>query len=306
MRPVRKTATERKSGVMYLTSAARMIARASRVLKSILLAALLSAVFNARAQTDYDTRHIEDRFSLSIGAYEQVDYQTKIRLSDDDLGIGAVLDLEDSLNVEKDTGTVLRLDGHYRFNRAHRVEWTWYGAERTGFVEIFDENISIGDLDFRFGSNVESEIEFGVFKLGYAWSFVNTRSWELHAGAGLNFYRDRLKITRRLFTGQDVDVREFEEEGESPLPTVSFGVRYRPAGRWIAYWDYEVVAVELGDYSGRLQESLIGIEHNTWEHVGFGLGVVNSGDFVEMEDGDNTGEFDSDYQGWRVYLKTYF
>lgn len=272
---------------------------------SVLLSCHLLAACNAAQAQGHELRPGVDRFSLSIGAYEQVDYQTRIRLSDGNLGVGAVLDVEDSLNVEEDTGAMLRLDGHYRFNRAHRLEWTWYGAERTGFVEIFDENISLGDLDFRFGSNVESAIEFGVFKLGYAWSFVNSRSWELTAGAGLNFYRNRLKITRRLFTGQDVDVREFEEEGESPLPMVSFGARYRP-NRWAVYWDYEVVAIELGDYSGRLQESLIGVEHHTWEHVGFGLGVVNSGDFVEMEDGGDTGEFDSDYQGWRVYLKTYF
>lgn len=268
------------------------------------LIALIAAPAVARAQSGYEGG--ADRLSLSLGAYEQIDYRTKIRLASGDLRIGAVFDLEDDLNVEQGSGAVFRLDGYYRFNRAHRIEWTWYRVRREGFAEIFDENVSIGDLDFRFGSTVESELEFGVFKLGYAWSFVNAESYELYAGAGLNFYRDRVKFTTRLFSGLDVDVSEYEEEGDSPLPTAVLGLRYRPAARWVAYWDYEVVAVELGDFSGRLQESTVGVEHRTWEHVGFGLGVLHAGDFVETEDAGDTGEFDSSYRGWRLYLKTWF
>jgi hypothetical protein len=258
------------------------------------------------AQPYNEAYDIQDRFSLSIGVYEQTDHHTQINLDNTELGIGANIDLEDDLNVDKDTGRVFRLDGYYRFSRAHRIEWTWYDTERTGHTDTM-ETISLGGdlVDVRFGIAVDSLIQYGVLKLGYAWSFVNTESWEIDLGVGANFYRDRVKVTASTFTGLDTKVRRFEEQGDGPLPTASFGLRYKP-GRWVLYWDYEVVSTELGKFSGRLRESTVGVEHNTWENVGFGLGVINSADFVETRDNGMEGEFDSDYRGWRLYLKTGF
>jgi hypothetical protein len=280
---------------MYVMAAARVAA----ILSLFGLSPL------ARAQVDAGD-NLPDRFSLSLGAYAQTDHRTQINLESVDLGIGDVVELEDDLNVEDSSGTVFRLDGYYRFTPAHRIEWTLYSAKRTGYVELFDEHVDIGDLvDLRFGATVDTVIEFGVFKLGYAWSFVNTRSWELNLGVGGNFYRDRVAITARLYSGLEVDVREFEEEGEGPLPAASFAARYK-SGSWAWYWDYEVVSTELGDFSGRLRESIVGLEHHTWEHAGWGLGLINSGDFVETTDDGTEGEFDSEYEGWRLYLKTWF
>jgi hypothetical protein len=279
---------------MYAVFAARVAA----------ILSLFSLFSLARAQVD--GANIADRFSLSVGAYAQNDHRTQINLEAIDLGIGGVVELEKDLNVEDGTGAVLRLDGHYRFKPAHRIEWTFYRTERKGHAELFDEHVNIGDLvELRFGSTIDTTIEYGVFKLGYAWSFVNTGPWELTLGVGGNFYRDRVAITARLYSGLEVDVREYKKEAEGPLPTVSFGARYKP-GRWVWYWDYEVVSTELGDFSGRLRESIIGVEHNTWEHVGFGLGLINSADFVETEDEATEGEYDSEYEGWRLYLKTRF
>ncbi|HEX5055333.1 MAG TPA: hypothetical protein VFX02_02430 [Gammaproteobacteria bacterium] len=271
----------------------------------IALCGLCTLPSMALAQPEYDGYAIPDRFSLGLGVYEQTDHRTQINLEDTELGIGANIDLEDDLNVEEDTGRVFRLDGYYRFSRAHRIEWTWYSTQRSGRAEIL-ETVDIGGVvEVRFGARVESLIEYGVFKLGYAWSFINTESWEANLGIGANFYRDRVQVTARTFSGLDTEVRRFEEEGDGPLPAASFGLRYMP-GRWALYWDYDVVSTELGEFSGRLRESTIGVEHNTWEHAGFGLGVINSADFVETEDNGTEGEFDSEYRGWRLYLKTWF
>jgi hypothetical protein len=259
----------------------------------------------ARAQTDAG-EIIADRFSLSLGVYAQTGHRTQINLESIDLEIGGVVELEDDLNVQDSSGGVFRLDGYYRFKPAHRIDWTFYRTERKGYAELFDEHVDIGDLvDLRFGSTIDTTLEYGVFKLGYAWSCVNTAAWELTLGVGGNFYRDRVQITTRLYSGLEVDVREYREEGAGPLPTASFGARYK-SGPWVWYWDYEVVEVEVGDFSGRLRESIIGVEHNTWEHLGFGLGLINSGDFVETADEGAEGEFDSEYEGWRFYLKTWF
>jgi hypothetical protein len=258
-----------------------------------------------QAQPRYDGG-IEDRFALNPGGYEQFDNRTRIRMGSIDLGLGVILDLERNLNVEERTGAVFRLDGYYRFHRNHRIEWDFYSVEREGEAEVFGENIRIGDLEFRFGSDVSTESEFGLFKLGYAWSFVHNRTYEFHVGAGLNFYRQRLRFFHRLTRPDGIDVSEYSVEGDAPLPTYSFGLRYRLPHRWVARLGYEVAALELGEYRGRFQETFLGLEHNTGEHIGFGLALTGAGNVIEAEDDRLIAEFDSRYRGGRLYLRTYF
>lgn len=260
----------------------------------------------AAAQARYDGHELEDRFVLRLGGYEQTGHQTEIHLDARDISIGFVLDLEDNLNIEERTDTVLRVDGHYRFNDAHRIEWTWWEVERAGVAEIFDEHIEIGDEVFRFGSSVLSESEFGMFKLGYAGSIINTESYEFYVGAGLNFYKNRLALDLVLYEWQDVEVSENEAEGEAPLPSYSLGMRFNLTEKLVTNLDYAVSALELGEYEGQFRELLLRLEHNTWEHAGFGLAYTDSEDFIEAEDERLIGEFQSSYHGLWLYLKTWF
>lgn len=258
------------------------------------------------AQARYDDHEVNDRFSLNLSSYAQFDHETKIRL-DSNIGIGTVIDLEDRLNVEDETGTVFQLDGHYRFNRAHRIDWTWYRADREGAAQLFDTEVRIGDRTFQLGSVISSESEFELFKLGYTWSFINVEPYEFYLGVGLNVHKNRLNFTNRLSSsGQGIQLVEYEAEGTAPLPTFSFGMRYNLTDKWVAKWNYEVFAIEAGDYGGRFQESTLSIEHNTWDHAGFGFGVTNFSKSIEAEDDRYLGEFDSSYLGLQLYLKTYF
>lgn len=274
--------------------------------KSLVLLSILSGAYtNAHGQARYDDHELDDRFSLNLSAYQQTSHQTKIRL-DSESGIGTVIDLEDRLNVDEDTGTVFRIDGHYRFNDAHRIDFAWYSAEREGEARFLQEDIRIGDQTFMLGSEVSSETEFELFKLGYVWSFINVEPYEFYVGAGINVHKNTLSFVSRRTVGDEVEVRQKEADGSAPLPTLSFGLRYNLTQRWIARWEYEVFAVELGDYGGRFQESALSIEHNTWDHVGFGLGLINFTNSAEAEDDNYVGEFESSYLGYQFYLKTYF
>lgn len=273
----------------------------------IVLAFTISAMpAGAFAQARYDDHEMNDRFLLNFSGYQQIDYQTKIRLDSSNLGVGTVLDLEDGLNVDERSGTAFRLDGHYRFNRAHRIDFAWYRTDREGFARLFDEPIQIGDRIFQIDSSISSESESEILKIGYAWSFINVEPYEFYLGVGLNVQKNRLSFTGQLPSGEGVEIAEYEAEGTAPLPTLSFGFRYNLTDKWIARWNYEVFGVQVGDYGGRFQESTLSIEHNTWDHVGFGFGVTNFSKAIDAEDDKYTGEFDSSYLGLQLYLKTYF
>jgi hypothetical protein len=273
--------------------------------KCSLLSILSAAYTHAHAQSRYDDHELNDRFRLDLSAYEQTSHDTKIRI-DSDVGIGTVLDLEDRLNVDDNTGTVLRLDGHYRFNRAHRLDFAWYHADRKGDSDIFDQEVRIGDKTFGVGSRITSETDFELFKLGYQWSFINVAPYEFYVGAGINVHRNDFKFVSQSVVGSETQVKEQEAKGSAPLPTVSFGMRYNLTQRFVLNWDYEAFAIKLGGYGGRFQESALSIEHNTWDHLGFGFGIINFNNSATADDGRFVGEFDSSYLGYKFYLKTYY
>ncbi len=266
---------------------------------------LLSAS-NANAQAHYDNHELKETFSLSIGGYRQVKHDTKIRLDSRELGIGTIIDLEDGLKVDKETGSIFRLDGFYRFNREHRVEWSWYGSKREGVSEIIGTELQIGDEIFEIGDIVESKTRLDVVKVGWSWSYINVEPYEFYIGAGLNINNSKLSFKNTLSSGGGTELEEFTADGTLPLPTLTFGGRINFSEDWMLKVRYELFALSIGDYDGRLQQSHLHFEHNTFENIGFGAGVTNYMFNVEAEDDEYLGEVESTYLGLFLYMKTYF
>lgn len=266
---------------------------------------LSMASTHAYAQARYDNHEMHDEFALNFSVYQEINHQTKIRI-DSDRGLGTLIDLEDRLNVDDETGSVFRLDGYYRFNQAHRIDFAWYNVDRAGQAELVSDEIVIRDRSFQVGSRLTSETEAEIFKIGYAWSFINVEPYEFYVGVGLNVHDNSFDFESERTLGEDSEVSRSSAEGSAPLPTFSLGARVNLTGKLLAKWRYEVFAIEAGDYGGRFQESALSLEHNTWEHVGFGFGLTTFTQFMKAEDTDYTGEVDSNYLGYQLYLKTYF
>src|SRR5690606_32155639 len=127
--------------------------------------------------------------------------------------------LEKDLNVE-DSATVFRLDGHYRFSRAHRLEWTYYSMKREGSTGL-STDIRIGGVEFPVGLTLDTELDVAVAEVGYVWSFINVEPYEFFRGAGLNVRDITLTASGAgLSTGTD---RRYDDGGTLPMPTVTFG-----------------------------------------------------------------------------------
>lgn len=67
--------------------------------------------------------NLHRRFSISLGLAAYSDFDTSIAL-ESSTAIAAILDLEDSLDVDSCL-QVARLDGHYSFSRAHRIDFSY-------------------------------------------------------------------------------------------------------------------------------------------------------------------------------------
>ena len=79
----------------------------------------------------YDDSSIDDRLTLRLGTFSVRDYSTRVRIDSSDGVLGTVLDFEDLLAVDG-KADVGRLDGHYRFDRRHRVDFSYFAIDRSG------------------------------------------------------------------------------------------------------------------------------------------------------------------------------
>lgn len=98
-------------------------------------------------------------------------------------GIGATVDLSRTLKTQREDN-LWRIDSLYRFNPKHSVGFSYYDVSRKGYAEL-TESFAIGDTSYGFGSQLTSNIDIGLYRFLYNYSFHHDEKVELAASVGL-------------------------------------------------------------------------------------------------------------------------
>ncbi len=278
---------------------------------TLILASCSYAVADDDFDDRYDDKPVAERFKIRIGGFLIDSFDTTARFDSAKLPVGSLIDLEDNFDVDS-SETVLRIDGFYRFNKQHRIDWTYYRSRRNGSATATDDFV-IGDPDdpqggfiIPIGSDVQTVWNFDLLKVGYAWSFLNKHRYEMFIGTGLNIRRLEIKIDYQGTVGTFDERDGFDTEPTIPLPTAVIGGRWNLSEKWQSIFRYEFFLLEVGDYKGSQQDFQLLFEHSTFKHIGFGVGINTI--YINMRTNDDTirGEFDSRILGLLGYTKIYF
>ena len=92
----------------------------------------------------------------------------------------------------------------------------------------------------------------------------------------------------------------------APLPTIGASVKYSLGRRWLFYGEVGIFRLEFDQYDGALNELILGFEHRTFEHVGFGMGFNYFEIDVDTDSISWRGEFDFEYYGPTPYVSGRF
>jgi hypothetical protein len=278
---------------------------------ALILASCSYAVADDDLDDRYDDKPVVERFKIRIGGFLIDRFDTTARFDSIQYPIGTLIDMEEDFNVDA-SETVLRIDGFYRFNKKHRIDWTYYGSRRSGTAIASREFIigNPGDPDGGFiipkDSRVQTVWDFDLLKIGYAWSFLNKRRYEMFIGTGLNIRRLNIEIDyQAAISTFGLDDR-LDTGGTIPLPTFAIGGRWNFSEKWQSIFRYELFLLELGDFKGNQQDFQLLFEHSTFKHVGFGFGINMVDINVRAQDDKMRGEFDSRILGLLGYTKLYF
>jgi len=284
-----------------------------KALLSLCLAAPLALAHDSEHQhwdDRWDPVPAGERLKFRIGAFIIDRIDTTARLDSQQFPVGTLFDLEDDFAVDS-REQVGRLDGFYRFSPKHRLEWSYYRSRRSGSALAIRE-ITIGDPDNPMGgfvipkdAQVNTTWDFDLFKLGYDYSFLNKRRYEMFIGAGLNLRSMKISIAYQATLGSRAASASFDATQWVPLPTATIGGRWNLTRKLQANFSYDLFYLQFQDYSGQYQEVLLSLEHNTFKHVGIGAGIDLGNLNLRAKTDDFRGEFDSRVAGIFAYLKFY-
>ncbi len=261
---------------------------------SLLIGAGLLSGNTAKAQ-EAKSVAFPDKYMIRLGAY-YVDRASTDFLVLSSTGVGVGISFDKDLGGET-TDSVTRLDGYYRFNDRHRLEFGSFTVDRHG--ETF-ATLTIGDTVF-VAETITSNIKYTITKVGYAYSFYHSPQVELSLAAGLN-------ITDFDISYRNDDSSTIDTSGvTAPLPLFGLNLSYAFSPKWSVHYLSEAFYIDIEDtLKGTLLNSEFSIEYKAFKNFAIGAGTTRVSTDFDVDDDDWKGSFNDSHRGYLLYGKLYF
>jgi len=264
-----------------------------------------SAIIIFVSTNSYSEESFNDDFSLSIGGYSIMRYDSTMSLTDKGVGAGFSISPEDTLgwNTEQ---TVFRIDGHYRFNSEHSITVTWYSIDSSGNkvltqdIEWVDKNGNT--ITIPTGARVDSKFNYDIYKVGYLWSFYNSDKVELAAGAGLHVSHISVELTSDT-TSSGIGAKD--AKSTVPLPVLSFLLNYSVNPKMSWYLNSEYFSLAYDQWYGVYNDTRLGIEYRAYDKFGVGASFGGNGLKLIKDTSDSKFKLENRMTGVMFYLKGY-
>ena len=234
-----------------------------------------------------------DKFMIRLGSYFVTQADTDITVLTSG-GIGTSVSFSRDLGGET-TDSVPRIDGYYRFNDRHRLEFGSFTVDRDG---ITTTSVTIGDETLT--GTISSNIKYTTSKVGYAYSFYNSPQVELSLAAGLNITKYDINYSGSTGgTGANGVT--------APLPVFGLQMTYAISPKWSVRYLAESFFIDIEDtLKGTLLNNELDIEYKMSKNFAIGAGITRVSTDFTVDDDDWQGGFSDSHRGALLYGALYF
>jgi hypothetical protein len=265
-------------------------------------AVLCSGTPQALAQEDAAAWNPWEKWHISAGAFI-ADLDNTVRIGGP--GVGLEFDLESALGL-KNSQTVFRIDGAYRFgnNNRHRFDFTWFDLSRTGTRTLQEEIDLPNQPPLPIGTTVDSRFELAFYNVRYAYSFIKDDRIDFAGSAGLH-------ITDVGFFINDTAglISAGGDRVTAPLPVIGARLDVALTRKWYMRSSIEALYLSIDDFTGSITDIMVAGEYRGWERFALGLGF-NAVNFAIENDNsaglDFDGKIESNFVGLMLYGKAMF
>jgi hypothetical protein len=261
---------------------------------------LIATVFLAPAlSAAQDNGEVADahKWGISLGAFiTDQDMKTELGVNFGDASLR--VDFEDDLGF-KDSQSVGRLAAFYKFNERHQLDFDIFDLSQSS-VAVLEDEIKWGDVTFPVDAEVATSLDLGIYKIAYTYFPVHKEKGKFGLTGG--FYVADIGLRLRILPD------DIQEVGAvtAPLPVLGFRGEYYFSERWRGSASIEWFGLEIDDYDGHLQDSMIGIDYLMTEHIALGLGYNHVEIDVDATDKALRADLIWQYSGLIVYLRSSF
>jgi hypothetical protein len=238
-----------------------------------------------------------DKFSISLGVFF-TDLNSKSTIDSSTGDPGTDVDLEDDLGL-RGSNSVFRIDGYYKFNERHRIDFSWFDLSRNASKQI-EKDIEWNDTVFPINTTVNTEFDLDIYKLAYTWSFWQQERNFLGVTAGLY-----VASFGNSLTATSIGARESVDVA-APLPVIGLRGQYYFSDKWSFRADGELFFFEYEDWDGDLIDLYAGIDYQIFDNVSFGIGFNSVTIDLGVSKNNFTGNVDWGYSGALAFVRASF
>jgi hypothetical protein len=235
-----------------------------------------------------------DRFSVSLGVFI-TNRDTVTQLDGDIPDSGTDVDLENDFGLDS-SDSVFRIDGYFKFNEKHRIDFSAFDLSRTASKQIQREIEWDGEI-YPIDTVIAAGLDLNIYKLAYTWSFIRKANGYLGASAGL-YVADIGTSLSATSIGQSSS-----RAVTAPLPVIGLRGRYDFGEKWSLRGSAEVFAFEYDDFDGSLYDFYAGLDYQFFDHVAIGVGVNSVRMNLGVTKSNFNGDLDWRYDGGLLFFK---
>ena len=231
-----------------------------------LTALLWCAPVKAQEETGYHP-WLSDRFHVAVGPFAR---QQGFNIRADGQGPEEEIDFDEELGVDDDD-IGAQLTFRWRFGSKWSVWGQSWDVDSTGGAQL-DEDIEFEDFVFKKGSFVEAGVENTVVRVFFGRKITEGARHEFGLGAGFHWLEIKAFILGEALTSEgDFEFTRADVSADSPLPNIGGWFYYSPSSRWLIEARLDWLDASVGDYSGGIWNSSVGVNFQAFRNVGLGL-----------------------------------
>lgn len=243
-----------------------------------------------------------NRFAVSFGGFLS-SYNSDITFGSKTLGVGLVIDFEDARGLET-SSLIFRGQTNYRFGKArrHAVHFGYFSINRRA-SKVLDSALTIGAIIYPIGTEIKSRYDLTIYRGKYNYSFYQDDRISVGVSAGLFIMPVR-------FTVQANGRQDHNTKFTAPLPLLGLRTDFKITEKFYLRQSAELLYLSFDSFTGSVLDLNIALEHNTFKHFGFGLGINSNRINITIKNEDSGigffGDIRMDYTGVLLFAKYYF
>ncbi len=240
-----------------------------------------------------------DRFSVSFGGF-LASYNSGITFASKQLGLGIKIDIEDALGIEA-SQLAFRGKAKYNFGKTkkHSATLGYFGIIRNA-KKVLEQELDYDGEIFPIGTEITSEFNLTILRAKYDYAFFQDDRVSLGVSFGLFIMPVSLRVNA-------INNQEKKTQFTAPLPLLGLRSDFKISDKFYLNQSVEVLYLAFTNFTGSLLDLNVALEHRTFDHISFGVGVNSNRLNFNIKKPDSAigffGDISMDYTGMLFYAK---